>query len=234
MCEFEAEFGGDFASLFPVAELANDAEAGLMAGALEALRRYPDAQDVIYVINGSGLGGAVLTGDTLYAAEPGHVPVTDALNTFGQRKLCCLSRGGMGGAVYTCVEAVAASKAGIEDIWRQRTGKALTGQEIAARYVGGDPLAFGLYDDSAHVLAHAVIGMAQAFGLLSVPGHGRLAVVGHGGIFHVPGYGVHLSQILKGALGADPQVIFTREFSANTCLEGAAVAVASVRAALRR
>jgi predicted NBD/HSP70 family sugar kinase len=229
MREFDAAFGGDFASLFPVVELANDAEAGLMAGAVEALRRYPDAQDVIYLINGSGLGGAVLTGDTLYAAEPGHVPVADALNPFGRRKEC-----GMGGAAYTCVEAVAASRAGIEDTWRQHTGQALTGQEISARYIGGDPLAFGLYDNSAHVLAHAVIGMAEAFGLLSDPGHRRLVVVGHGGIFNVPGYGVHLCQILKDALNSDPQVIFTRDFSGNTCLEGAAVAVAGIRAALPR
>jgi hypothetical protein len=63
--------------------------------------------------------------------------------------------------------------------------------------------------------------MAQAFGLTADP-H-RLVVVGHGGIFYVPGYGDRIIDLL-GGLGDAPRFLFTREFSANTCLEGAAVA----------
>jgi predicted NBD/HSP70 family sugar kinase len=217
--EFSAGFDGDFANLFPSVEVANDAEAGMMAGALEAARRYPDARDVIYVINGSGLGGAVLTGDTLYAAEPGHIPVVNTLNVFGQSKAC-----GMDGATYVCIEAVAASKAGVEDIWRKRTGESLPGHEISARYLDGHQFAFDLYDNSAHVTAHAVRGMSEAFGLIANPG--RLVVVGHGGIFQVPGYGDRLRQVLESDLEYKPWIIFTKDFSDNTCLEGAAIAVA--------
>lgn len=218
VAELAAGYGGDFANLFPEIEVANDAEAGIIAGALEAVRRYPDARDVIYIINGSGLGGSVLTGDVIYAAEPGHIAVDDDLNIFRQRKYC-----GLGGAPYVCLEAVAASKAGIEDVWLQQTGEPLTGHEIAARYLHGHQVAFELYDNSAHILAHAVKGMAAVFKLLADPR--RLVVVGHGGIFNVPGYGERLRAILENDLGYAPRIMFTRNFSHNTCLEGAAIAV---------
>jgi predicted NBD/HSP70 family sugar kinase len=216
LAEFHDGYGGDFAGLFPVVQVANDAVAGLLAGAVEAVRRYPDARYVIYVINGSGLGGAVLAGDAIYAAEPGHVPVADGLNAFGQRKEC-----GLGGARYACVEAVAASKAGVEDIWRQRTFRRLSGQQISACYQLGDPLARELYDNSAQLTAHVIQGLAEAFGFTADPD--RLVVVGHGGIFHVPGYGDRIIDILKG-VGEAPRFLFAREFTANMCLEGAAVA----------
>jgi predicted NBD/HSP70 family sugar kinase len=216
LAEFHDGYGGDFARLFPVVQVANDAVAGLMAGAVEAVRRYPDARDVIYVINGSGVGGAVLAGDDIYAAEPGHVPVAASLNAFGQRKEC-----GLGGARYACVEAVAASKAGVEDLWRQCTRSRLSGQQISAWYQEDNPLARKLYDNSAQLTAHVIRGMAEAFRLTADPG--RLVVVGHGGIFYVPGYGDRVIDILEGT-GDAPRFIFTREFTANMCLEGAAVA----------
>jgi predicted NBD/HSP70 family sugar kinase len=218
--EFHDSYESDFANLFSVVELANDAEAGIMAGALEAVRDHPGAEHVIYVINGSGLGGAALTTDVLYAAEPGHIEAAKQFNPFGQRKSC-----GLDGATHVCLEAVAASKAGVEDIWFQQTGEQLPGQEIAARYLAGDRLALALYDNSIQVTAHAILGMASAFGLLSRPE--QLAIVGHGGIFNVTGYGERLSAILRQAFGQEPQVLLTRDFSANACLEGAAIAVAS-------
>jgi hypothetical protein len=48
-------------------------------------------------------------------------------------------------------------------------------------------------------------------------------VVGHGGIFYVPGYGDRIIDIL-GRIEDAPRFLFTREFSVNTCLEGAALA----------
>jgi predicted NBD/HSP70 family sugar kinase len=218
--EFRDSYDSDFANLFPAVDLANDAEAGIMAGALEAVRNYPGAAHVIYVINGSGLGGAVLTADVLYAAEPGHIEAATQLNPFGQLKPC-----GLDGAAHVCLEAIGASKAGVEDIWFQRTGEQLPGQEIAARYLAGDRLALALYDNSVQVTAHAILGMASAFGLLSRPE--QLAIVGHGGIFNVAGYGERLSAILRQELGQEPQVLLTKDFYANACLEGAAIAVAS-------
>ena len=160
IAELHDRYGGDFARLFPAVAVANDAEAGIMAGALEAAKRYPETRNVIYVINGSGLGGAVLTENMIFAAEPGHIPVEARLNPFGQQKPC-----GMLGATYVCVEIVAASKAGIEDIWLQQQGQRLSGREIAARYLAGDHMALDLYDNSALVTAHAIKGIAKAFGL---------------------------------------------------------------------
>jgi predicted NBD/HSP70 family sugar kinase len=221
MADFHDAYGGDFARLFPAVQVANDAVAGLMAGALEAVRRHPDVRDVIYLINGSGIGGAVLADRDIYAAEPGHVAVVQRLNPFGQGKSC-----GLDGESRPCVEVVAASKSGIEDIWRQRTGQRLSGREISARYQAGDELARALYDNSALVAAHVVAGLAAAFELTTRPE--RLAVVGHGGIFYVPGYADRLIDILGHAFGR-PKFLLTRDFSANTCLEGAAVAAISGR-----
>lgn len=217
--EFQDAYNSDFANLFPLVEVANDAEAGMLAGALEAVRLYPDTRDAIYIINGSGLGGSVLTGQTIYAAEPGHVEVVSELNAHQQRKAC-----GVDGAAYVCIEAVAASKAGVEDIWMQRTGDQLSGREIAARYLSGNRLAFDLYDNSARVTAHAIRGMAAAFGLPN--DSGELVVVGHGGIFHVLGYGERIRAVLEKGLGHPVPLLFTKDFSVNTCLEGAAIAVA--------
>jgi predicted NBD/HSP70 family sugar kinase len=222
MREFQVVYDGDFACLFPTVELANDAEAGIMAGALEAVLRFPEARDVIYVINGSGLGGAVLVGNKIYAAEPGHVAAVSQLNSFNgfsQRKQC-----GLGGATHVCVEAVGASKAGVEDIWRQVTGEHLTGREIAALYAGGNELARALYHNSAAITAHVIAGMASAFDLLS--GVSQLAVVAHGGIFQASRYGERVLATLARDLHAAPKMLFTKDFSSNTCLEGAAIAVA--------
>jgi predicted NBD/HSP70 family sugar kinase len=218
--ELQASYAGDFARLFRNVSLANDAEAGLLAAALEAARRYPDSRDVIYVINGSGLGGAVLAGNCIYAAEPGHVAVVNELNSlqgFAQAKPC-----GLGGATHTCMEAVGASKAGVEDIWRKVRGDRLNGRQIAACLTAGDSFAHALYSNSARITAHVVIGMATAFGMLDADG--GPVVVGHGGIFQVPSYGEWLSKILNRALGRAPRVLFTKDFSDNTCLEGAAIA----------
>lgn len=218
--ELRDRYGGDFAGLFPAVAVANDAEAGIMAGALEAVKRYPETRNVIYVINGSGLGGAVLTGNMIFAAEPGHIQVEAGLNPFGQQKPC-----GMLGATYVCVELVAASKAGVEDMWLQQQGKRLSGREIAARYLAGDHMALDLYDNSALVTAHAIKGIARAFGLPR--NFDGTVVVGHGGIFQVPGYKERVCSILGKDLSSVPRMLFTRDFSTNTCLDGAAIAAAT-------
>jgi predicted NBD/HSP70 family sugar kinase len=218
--ELHDRHGGDFAGLFLAVAVANDAEAGIMAGALEAARLYPETRNVIYVINGSGLGGAVLTCNRIYAAEPGHIQVEPRLNPFDQTKPC-----GMLGATYVCVEAVAASKAGVEDIWRQRQRQRLSGKEIAARYLAGDDMALELYDNSALVTAHAIKGIAKAFELPE--NFDGTVVVGHGGIFEVPGYSERVCSILRKDLSVAPRMLFTKDFSSNACLDGAAIAAAT-------
>jgi predicted NBD/HSP70 family sugar kinase len=223
MREFQDHYNSDFGLLFPKTALANDAEAGIMAGALEAAIRLPSNRNVIYVINGSGLGGAVLAENTIYAAEPGHIDVVERLNHFGgfnQLKPC-----GLDGASHVCLEAVGASKAGIEDIWHQITGDHRTGRQLAALYRGGNELARVLYDNSALITAHVIVGMAAAFGLLSDAA--QPVVVAHGGIFQASGYGDRVREILVRSLPAPPTMLFTKDFSGNTCLEGAAIAAAT-------
>jgi predicted NBD/HSP70 family sugar kinase len=207
-------YDGDFANLFSSVEVANDAEAGIMAASLEAARRFPETRHVIYVINGSGLGGAVLKDGAIFVSEPGHIMIETKLNRFRQGKVC-----GMLDADYVCLEMVAASKAGIEDLWLQHQGEQRSGREIADTYLSGDPLALDLYDHSALVTAHVVTGLAKAFELPL----DRTSVVGHGGIFQVPGYGERVRSILEKAFPQSPILLFTKDFSINACLDGAAI-----------
>lgn len=188
-----------------------------MASAFEAIKRYPETSNLIYVINGSGLGGAVLKENAIFTSEPGHVEVEARLNPFSQGKAC-----GMFGGNHVCVEVVAAGKAGIEDLWLQQKGERLSGRDIAARYLDGDHIAGDLYDNSALVTAHVIKGIAKAF---SFPkDFSRTIVVGHGGTFKVPGYGDRLRSILAANLPYVPTMLFTKDFSNNACLDGAAIA----------
>lgn len=221
----------DFANLFGSVAVTNDAEAGIMAASVEAIKHDRTTEHVIYIINGSGIGGAVLTKDRIYACEPGHVEVHPRLNRFKhpeqaqhvnhhvshfeQRKACGMLR-----AAHVCMEVVAASKAGVEDIWFQLRHEQRSGREIAHQYLSGDRLALILYDNSALVTAHAIKGLAYAFKLHP----DRTAVVGHGGIFNVPGYGERVRSILAKDNSQPGCLLFTKDFSTNACLDGAALA----------
>jgi predicted NBD/HSP70 family sugar kinase len=204
----------DLANLFPSIALANDAEAGIMAASVEAIKRHPATRHVIYVSNGSGLGGAVLAGSTIFACEPGHIEADVQLNPFKRSKQC-----GLLGSTHVCLEGIAASKAGIEDTWLQKRGEPCSGRQIA-RYLSSDRLALDLYDNSALVTAHAVFGLARAFALRV----GQTSVVAHGGIFQVPGYGKRLCSILTRGGFSPLDALFTKDFSINACLDGAAIA----------
>jgi hypothetical protein len=128
----------------------------------------------------------------------------------------------MRGATHVCLEAVAASKAGIEDLWFQQRHEELGGREIAAAYLAGDELALRLYEGSALVTAHLVKGVAKVLGLIR--DWDQTVVVGHGGTFQVPGYGERVRTILEKNLSSATRMLFTKDFSANACLDGAAIA----------
>jgi predicted NBD/HSP70 family sugar kinase len=204
----------DLAGMFPSVAVVNDAEAGIMAASIEAVKRHPKTRHVIYVINGSGLGGAVLTDSEIFACEPGHIEADPRLNPFQVRKPC-----GVLGATYVCIERIAASGAGIEDTWLQRGGEPNSGRQIAGKYLLGDQLARDLYDNSARVTAPVVSGLARAFRLPL----DQTAVVAHGGIFQVPGYDERLCSILDRSGFSQLRALFPRDFSANACLDGAAI-----------
>ena len=122
LSELQSRYGGDFGQIDDRITLVNDAEAGLLAASLEAFRRYPQARNIIYVINGSGIGCAVLRRNEIITTEAGHVEADRALNDLSQRSQC-----GMLGASFVCLERIGASKAGIEDIWARRRGYPLSG-----------------------------------------------------------------------------------------------------------
>jgi hypothetical protein len=101
----------------------------------------------------------------------------------------------------------------------------LSGREIADKYLGGDCMALDLYDNSALLTAHAIKGIAKAF---SFPSNFKgTVVVGHGGIFHVPAYSERVYSILRNDLSFAPRMLFTKDFSPNACLDGAAIAAAT-------
>lgn len=215
--ELGSRYGGDLLALSPDITLVNDAEAGLLASALVAARTYSDLRNVVYVINGSGIGGAVFSDGTIYATEAGHVQIEDALNSFSQRDEC-----GLLGARHVCIERIAASKAGIESAWAKHRGAELTGKQISSAYLNGDRFALQLYDISAYLIAHVFIGIVQA---LQLPADWDSTVlVAHGGAFHVPGYGQRVRSVLTAHLHREPRFLMTKDFSFNTCLDGAAVA----------
>lgn len=68
--------------------------------------------------------------------------------------------------------------------------------------------------------AHVIVGLASAFHLDPE----RTSVVCHGGIFHVLGYGERVRAIPAKDLPRPPGLVFTKDFSTNTCLDGAALA----------
>ncbi len=225
--ELGSGYGGDFKQLFPtLKQLHNDATAGLIESAVHLAREnqersQPLFENIIYLINGSGLGGAVLTGSEIHAAEPGHVEAIPQLIPPGYQPAC-----GMDGAVFTCLERVAASKAGIEAIWKVQTGSDLSGPEIEERYMAGDERAAWLYENSTQAAAHAVMGIARVMGIDLHPS--KTAIVGHGGGFKFLDYSKRMGQHLRPTLDYEPHITTTYRFSDNACLDGAATAAALV------
>lgn len=216
--ELASKYNGDFMELFPTLKaLINDAVAGIISGSIEAKKRFPISRNFVYIIIGSGLGGAVLKDEQIFACEPGHVEVIEGLNPYNQNKPC-----GVNGAKYVCIENVAAGRAGIEDLWEKQTGKKLEGPEISSRMKEGNELAISLYDNSALLSAHAAIGLGKAMDLLKTKED--TTVVFHGGVLQVPGYAARVKQIMEKYLGFEPQLLITSDFSQNACLDGAAIA----------
>lgn len=214
--------GGDFAKLFADNKLKilNDGPAGLVSGAIRANISNPGPiTNVIFAINGGGIGAAVLKDSRIYSSEPGHIRLIDELDRYPDERQC-----GVFGATYKCVEQAASNKNGIEPIWEAKTGEALSALEIERKFTGQTAegkLSLELYSYSALIEAHVIKGVAQAFKIdLSSP---ETAVVGHGGTFKFPGYGARVAQILA-KNGDTIQLMLTKDYSHNACAEGAAIA----------
>jgi hypothetical protein len=240
---FQADYGSDFATLFPTAAAVNnDAEAAIKAAALNA-----------------GLEGA----GQIMKMEPGHVRLVDP--GLPQGVTAPNAPCGMYGQQFPCVEQIIGGVAGIEALWANTTGTPLDGRELSKLYQGdpsltnlygtaGTKLATELYDASAKHLAIQLQGMANAVDLtgdnarggllLPIVGGGnggagfvmdtprpdnRLTVAFHGGVNNVPGYRDRVGQIL-GKAGTSVNSSFTERFSINAGAEGAAVAALMAKA----
>jgi glucokinase len=137
-----------------------DNDANLMALAEWKLGAARGATDAIFLTIGTGIGGAMVVNDRLYAgyrnrgAELGHLVVAiDGIPC---------SCGGRG-----CLEAHASITALIEDYRREAhepPGTHLTGAIIVSRYLGKEPAAVATMDRHFDYLAAAIAGLINIFG----------------------------------------------------------------------
>ncbi len=220
MQEMNEQFDGDLCSISPnIKVVINDGPAGLMSGAVEAYGQFK-AKTVLFIINGGGIGLAVLKDGVMYATEAGHIQGIDALNTYGQTAAC-----GVYESEYVCLERLGANKAGIEAQWEAATGSYMRAKDIEDRYKEGDTFAGDLYDHSALVIAHILQGTALSLDIDLTSS--ETAIVAHGGAFKFPDYGNRVIQILEKANDGTIQFIMTKDYShqeSNACLDGAALA----------
>lgn len=223
LSELGDQFDGDLTNISTSIKGAlNDGPAGALSGATEAYRKFKISNS-IFIINGGGIGTSVVKDDTLYAVEGGHVRGLAELNQYQQTTEC-----GVYGNTFTCLERLGANKAGIEVQWQDKTGSYMRARDIEDRYKEGDAFAAELYDHSAWVVAHVILGTAQAYELsLS---ESSTVVIGHGGAFKFPDYGNRINQILEKHTEKPVKLIMTKDFGAddsNACLDGAAIAALS-------
>ncbi len=218
LAALDAKYDGDFAGVFSTLRLCiNDGPAGLISGAIEANRTH-SAKSILFPINGGGYGMAALVNGIIYSTEGGHVEAVPELNTYHQTTPC-----GVYDAGYVCIENIGSSKGGVEAQWKLLTGESLRAIDIEGRYKAGDTLAAELYEHSALVTAHLILGTANAYDIdLS---DASSVIVGHGGAFKFPHYGERVQQILAGSIKSTPQLIMTKDYgdpTSNACLDGAA------------
>lgn len=217
--ELIQRYDADYRTLFPGRSfVANDTIMGICgATALLALQGIP-VREAAFFISASGLGGSVIKDTTAIHVEVGHVPLVDRLNPLGQTTRC-----GVEGRDHVCVERVTAARAGIEDLYLQQTGIARDGITLGKLYEEGDALSTLLYETSALVLSHAVIGVMDRYAFSrSTPG----AVVLHGGNFEVAKYRRAVERNVERLARFQPRIVFSRDLSGNVCLDGAAVMAA--------
>lgn len=200
----------------------NDAAAGLIAGAIGAATHGLSYENMIYLINGGGIGGAALVDGNIISLEPGHIPVDGKLNPFGVTAPC-----GFLGQPFVCIERLA-SMGCIEDIWKRIMREKKSGKEIAERMYGYNKLAAHLLDNSATIVAHAIEGIRSSLNL----DPNKTLVVAHGGGFKTKGMVERIDQILRNyRKGGDQQLTIkpTSEFGIdNACLTGAAIAAVTI------
>ena len=217
--EFRSRYGADYENLFPGRSfVANDTVMGICGSSALLALQGMETRDVAFFICASGMGASVIKDNTAIHVEAGHVPLVDALNPLGQTTLC-----GVEEKSYVCVERVTAARAGIEDLYRRQTGEGLDGVALGRMYEQGDELATILYETSARALAHAIAGVMERY---AFSGPRRSVVVLHGGNFEIARYREAVRRRLAELPRSQCHLVFSRDLSANVCLDGAAITAA--------
>ena len=221
--QLNRRYQGDFANLFGEGMVAvmNDAIAALKRGAVTFKQMDKNIQNVILIIFSSGLGGAELWNNSIFPQEPGHVRAVDSLNPFQVQTPCKVH------PEFVCLENISASGA-LEKTYPVIHGDQRTGEELSEIYQNGlgNSVARWLYERSAFVYAHAVLGMSLRHGLLSRSEEGKTAIAFHGGATRVPDFAERVMQIVDHHIGFTPQFLKTHEAcpeTGNACLDGAAI-----------
>ncbi len=86
-----AKYASDFSILIPnLKACLNDGPAGVISGAIHAnLSSTTEIDQLIYVINGGGIGAAILKDGKIMSTEAGHtVPVVAELNKYHEVREC--------------------------------------------------------------------------------------------------------------------------------------------------
>jgi predicted NBD/HSP70 family sugar kinase len=203
---------GDLKEIIPqIQSVQNDAVAGMIGALTRSSGIHENVHSCIFIVNGSGLGAAVMKDGIIIATEVGHTLLSPSV----YRRI---SR--MQVAPPSSIEVIAASKAGVERRWQEFASTALTGHEIAQKLYGGDPLARRLYTESAWITAHTVAGLANIF---RIQPEKDCLVMYHGGIFKVAGFSECVTDTLQRHYNHHLKTIETTHMSRNICAEGAAL-----------
>ncbi len=211
-------FQGIFGRKIPV---MNDAQAGVIAGAYEMFRQKGTKESTIYLINGGGIGGAVLKEKNVISMEPGHIVVSDQTLNPNRVTTACEFYG----EKQTCLEKIAASGAGIEAQSKALFARQMSGKEIAQLLYSGDKKAIELYANSGLITAHIIEGIIQATDL-----QGNISVVLHGGFFKTKGIIKYIDKILqKYNQNKKIELVETQSLGmTNACMTGLAIAALTI------
>ena len=192
----------------------NDALAGV-AGSVSHLQSLGEkVSNLIFIINGSGLGGAIYAKGSYYQAEPGHYPIISRLNPFNRTTICEQTPT----ASFTCAEKIASGVAGIQDTWTTTLNHNPKPANEILSLVNSAPQAKKLVLNSANVTAHTIIGTANAMDidLNDKTSH----IVYHGGLFKNSWYTQQTTQFLH-QYGYQTSTITTP--TENLCLSPAII-----------
>lgn len=225
LTDLENKYEGSLRKLFPsLTCVVNDAVAAIIPSIMSAAVENEFLKALVLIINGSGLGGAIWYrdidgGPAIMSAEPGHIEVVQKLNLYKQDKACGLLEDDK-----VCIENVAASKAGIEDIYAKQAHEHLRGFEISELYQSGENLSRNLYNSSALLVAHTYMGMLHGAGITY--NHETTTLALHGGTSLVPDYTKRIEQILeKDTYLEEPVTILeTKSVTRHSGIMGAAIA----------